>query len=243
MTQWRECCCTFQGNSAEGVHNNVGLSLVMLSQLFVPFMNVTIKVLNQIEPPVPTFEVSTIACDGLHGNTMFFQLLFYANLEIYIKCWCLGQVACHLVWQPLHAVHASLECGVLVMGVMIATFAMNAIGAIGTPAHAMHSMAYLSLWCVTVSTVGLFLSREPVVYPTQWQWNVLLLLIGIFTFTQQLTMALQRETAARGTLGVYVQRSKQKQQQEPKVALESGMYCGMHSVVDSQAGKTYWTLQ
>lgn len=71
---------------------------------------------------------------------------------------------------------------------------MNAIGAIGTPAHAMHSMAYLSLWCVTVSTVG-----EPVVYPTQWQWSVLLLLIGIFTPTQQ------RATAACGTLGVYVQ--------------------------------------
>ncbi|KAI6040677.1 hypothetical protein EDC04DRAFT_1436093 [Pisolithus marmoratus] len=124
------------------------------------------------------------------------------------------------------------------MGVMIATFAMNAIGAIGTRAHAMHSMAYLSLWCVTVSTIG-----EPVVYPTQWQWSVLLLLIGIFTFTQQmcLMMGLQRATAARRTLGVYVQvifanvldiffffqtiplcGSKQKQRQEPKVALESG---------------------
>ncbi|KAI6040676.1 hypothetical protein EDC04DRAFT_1436282 [Pisolithus marmoratus] len=61
MTQWREYCCTFQGNSAEGVHNNVGLSLVMLSQLFVPFMNVTIKVLNQIEPPVPTFELVMVS--------------------------------------------------------------------------------------------------------------------------------------------------------------------------------------
>ncbi|KAI6012206.1 hypothetical protein EDC04DRAFT_2761529 [Pisolithus marmoratus] len=93
------------------------------------------------------------------------------------------------------------------MGVLIATFAMIAIRAIGTRAHAMHSMAYFSLWCVIVSTIGLFLSGEPIVYPTQWQWSVLLLLVGVFGFVAQicLTMGLQRETAARGTMGIYLQ--------------------------------------
>lgn len=93
------------------------------------------------------------------------------------------------------------------MGVLIATFAKITIRAIGTRAHAMHSMTYFSLWCVMVSTIGLFLSGEPIVYPTQWQWGILLLLIGVFGFTAQmcLTMGLQRETAARGAIGVYVQ--------------------------------------
>ncbi|KAI6001079.1 integral membrane protein DUF6 [Pisolithus orientalis] len=96
---------------------------------------------------------------------------------------------------------------VLMMGVLIATFAKITIRAIGTRAHAMHSMTYFSLWCVIVSTIGLFLSGEPIVYPTQWQWGILLLLIGVFGFTAQmcLTMGLQRETAARGAIGVYVQ--------------------------------------
>lgn len=148
---------------------------------------------------------------------------------------------------------------VLVIGVLIYTFAMIAIRAIGTRAHAMHSMAYFSLWCAIVSVIGLFISGEPIVYPTPWQWDVLLLLIGVLSFTAQmcLTMGLQRETAARGTIGVYVQvifadvlevlffktmpsflsflgtgiimtcaiyivLTKQKQEQEPRVALESG---------------------
>lgn len=159
----------------------------------------------------------------------------------------------------LAAVHVSLDFRVLVMGITIAAFAMIAIRAIGTRAHAMHSMAYFSLWSVIVSTIGLLFSRESMVYPTQWEWSALLLLIGVFGFIAQmcLTMGLQRETAARGTMGVYVQVifanvleiiffktvpsflsllgtgiimtcaiyivfTKQKQGQEPKVALESG---------------------
>ncbi|KAI6012207.1 hypothetical protein EDC04DRAFT_2761541 [Pisolithus marmoratus] len=29
----------------------------MLSQVFISFMNVTVKILNQLEPPVPVFEL------------------------------------------------------------------------------------------------------------------------------------------------------------------------------------------
>lgn len=57
MTQWRGYCGTIQGSVVECVHNNLGLLLVMLSQMFISFMNVTVKVLNQLEPPVPALEL------------------------------------------------------------------------------------------------------------------------------------------------------------------------------------------
>jgi hypothetical protein len=74
------------------------------------------------------------------------------------------------------------------------------------------------------SMIGL---RIPVVVPTRWEFLLFLVMIGIFGFMAQvilflylafiyrlltfrylkalLTMGLQRETAGRGTMGVYVQ--------------------------------------
>jgi hypothetical protein len=51
--------------------------------------------------------------------------------------------------------------------------------------------------------------RIPVVLPTQIEWVFLFVLIGIFGFVAQvlLTLGLQRETAGRGTMAIYVQVS------------------------------------
>lgn len=339
MTQWGECCSAIQRNIVECMRNNVGLLLVMLAQMFASFMNAAIKVLNQLEPPVPALELVTIsmaitficceiymfvakipypflgpkevrlllACRGVTGFFAVFGIYYalqylplgdvtvltfvgpiftgiagrlflretYSKREAFASlCSLFGVV---LIARPpflfenardldLEGSAVDASAGdrlratlVLVMGVLIYTFAMIAIRAIGTRAHAMHSMAYFSLWCAIVSMIGLFISGEPIVYPTPWQWDVLLLLIGVLSFIAQmcLTMGLQRETAARGTIGVYVQvifadvlevlffktmpsflsflgtgiimtcaiyivLTKQKQEQEPRVALESG---------------------
>lgn len=339
MTQWGECCSAIQRNIVECMRNNVGLLLVMLAQMFASFMNAAIKVLNQLEPPVPALELVTIsmaitficceiymfvakipypflgpkevrlllACRGVTGFFAVFGIYYalqylplgdvtvltfvgpiftgivgrlflretYSKREAFASlCSLFGVV---LIARPpflfesakdldLEGSAVDASAGdrlratlVLVMGVLIYTFAMIAIRAIGTRAHAMHSMAYFSLWCAIVSMIGLFISGEPIVYPTPWQWDVLLLLIGVLSFTAQmcLTVGLQRETAARGTIGVYVQvifadvlevlffktmpsllsflgtgiimtcaiyivLTKQKQEQEPRVALESG---------------------
>lgn len=287
MTQWGESCSAIERKIVECLRNNAGLLLVMLAQLFASFMNATIKVFNQLEPPVPALELVTVSmaitficCEiymlaakipypflgpkevrlllASRGVTGFFAVfgiyyalqylplgdvtvltfvgpiftgiagrLFlgetYSKREAFASVFSLLGVI--LIARPPFlfesardpdfegpAVDASARDRlratlVLVMGVLIYTFAMIAIRAIGTRAHAMHSMAYFSLWCAIVSMIGLFISGEPIVYPTPWEWNVLLLLIGVLSFTAQmcLTMGLQRETAARGTIGVYVQ--------------------------------------
>ncbi|KAI5986265.1 hypothetical protein EDC04DRAFT_2999665 [Pisolithus marmoratus] len=284
MMQWGGYCDTIQGNVVECVHNNVGLLLVMLSQVFISFMNVTVKVLNQLESPVPVLELvmaitfvcceifmiaakipdpflgpkevrPLLVCRGVAGFFALFGTYYalqYLSLgdvaaltfagpiftgiagrlflgETYSKreafasfCSLFGVI---LIARPpflfesardpdLKGPVVNASSGdrlraalVLMMGVLMATLAMIAIRAIGTRAHAMHSMAYFSLWCVMVSTIGSFLSGEPIVCPTQWQWGVLLLLIGVSGFIAQmcLTIGLQRETAARGMMGIYVQ--------------------------------------
>ncbi|KAI6012208.1 hypothetical protein EDC04DRAFT_735753 [Pisolithus marmoratus] len=258
MTQWGKCCGTIQGNVIECVHNNVGLLLVMLSQMFISFMNVTVKILNQLEPPVPVFELLIVrmaitficcelymisakipdpflgpkdvrpllVCRGIAGFFALFGTYYalqylslgdvavltfvgpiftgiagrlflgesYSKREAFASFFSLFGVV--LIVRPpflfesaqgpdlekpvvnasgRNRLRATL---VLMMGVAIAAFAKIAIRAIGKRAHAMHSMAYFSLWCVIVSTIGLFLSGESIVYPTQWQWSVLLLLIA-----------------------------------------------------------------
>lgn len=54
---------------------------------------------------------------------------------------------------------------------------------------------------------SMVIMRIEVVLPTRWDWLVVLLMIGIFGLIAQLllTLGLQRETAGRGTMAVYVQ--------------------------------------
>jgi len=97
--------------------------------------------------------------------------------------------------------------GVAMIGVVGATGAYTSLRAIGKRAYPLHSMTYFSMMCVTTSTASMIFLHEPVVLPTRFLWFMLLFMIGIFGFLAQtlLTMGLQRETAGRGTVAVYVQ--------------------------------------
>ncbi|KAF9071884.1 hypothetical protein BDP27DRAFT_462995 [Rhodocollybia butyracea] len=98
-----------------------------------------------------------------------------------------------------------IAVGVSLLGVMGATGAYTTIRAIGTRAHALHSMAAYSSISVVVSAIGLIATHTPIVIPTSPIWLLLLLEIGVFGFCAQifLTLGLQRETASRGTLAIY----------------------------------------
>ncbi|QRW09882.1 transport protein [Ceratobasidium sp. AG-Ba] len=100
-----------------------------------------------------------------------------------------------------------IAVGVALIGVLGATGAYISIRVIGKRAHPMHTMSYFSLWCVIVSVIGMAAGHTEWVFPTRWTWLGMLLLIGLFGFLAQLllTVGLQRETASRGTLALYVQ--------------------------------------
>ncbi|KZT03028.1 integral membrane protein DUF6 [Laetiporus sulphureus 93-53] len=92
-------------------------------------------------------------------------------------------------------------------GVLGATGAYTSIRAMGKRAHPMHSIVAFSTQCVITSTVAMLLVRPHVVLPNRVEWILMLLAIGLCGFMGQMlmTMGLQRETAGRGTMAVYVQ--------------------------------------
>ncbi|KAJ3481759.1 hypothetical protein NLI96_g7437 [Meripilus lineatus] len=97
--------------------------------------------------------------------------------------------------------------GVALLGVCGATGAYTTIRAIGKRAHPLHNLVSFSSQCVIVATIALLVTGTPIVVPTRIDWGLMLIMIGIFGFIAQvlLTMGLQRETAGRGTMAVYVQ--------------------------------------
>ncbi|KAI0822129.1 hypothetical protein BC628DRAFT_1391080 [Trametes gibbosa] len=96
---------------------------------------------------------------------------------------------------------------VALLGVLGATGAYTSIRAVGKRAHPLHNLVSFSSQCVIVATVAMITMQTPVVVPMRWEWLLMLLLIGLFGFIAQvlLTMGLQRETAGRGTMAVYIQ--------------------------------------
>jgi drug/metabolite transporter (DMT)-like permease len=97
--------------------------------------------------------------------------------------------------------------GVALVGVLGATGAYTSLRAIGKQAHVLHALVSFSTICVIAATIGMVGLRMPVIIPTRWEFLLFLAIIGIFGFMAQalLTMGLQRETAGRGTMGVYIQ--------------------------------------
>ena len=61
------------------------------------------------------------------------------------------------------------------------------------------------MFCVLSSSIGLAVTRTPIVVPTQWSFVGLLVLVGVFgLFAQTLmTMGFQREAVGRASMGVY----------------------------------------
>ncbi|THH03429.1 hypothetical protein EW145_g6262 [Phellinidium pouzarii] len=81
--------------------------------------------------------------------------------------------------------------GIALVGVLGATGAYTSLRAIGK----------------LVAIVGMLVFREKFILPTRIEWLALLVMIGIFGFLAQvlLTLGLQRETAGRGAMAIYVQ--------------------------------------
>ncbi|EUC56876.1 drug/metabolite transporter [Rhizoctonia solani AG-3 Rhs1AP] len=96
---------------------------------------------------------------------------------------------------------------VAMLGVLGASCAYVSLRVIGKRAHPMHTMSYFSLWCVLVSVVGGLATHSHWVLPRQWTWIGMLIIVGLFGFLAQLllTLGLQRETASRGTMVLYIQ--------------------------------------
>ncbi|EPS96323.1 hypothetical protein FOMPIDRAFT_1151005 [Fomitopsis schrenkii] len=97
--------------------------------------------------------------------------------------------------------------GFAMFGVVGATGAYTTLRAIGKRAHALHSVVAFSMQCVIVSSISMLVLRTPAVLPNRIEWLGMLLAIGCCGFFAQmlLTLGLQRETAGRGTMAIYVQ--------------------------------------
>ncbi|KAF9242862.1 hypothetical protein BU15DRAFT_72512 [Melanogaster broomeanus] len=273
----------------EFMEANSGMLLILLSQLFNSLMYFSVKILNQLDIPVPALEIIAIrmiityifcmlytnimkipdpflgpkgvrlllVCRGVTG---FFGLFgpYYAlrylsladtTVLTFLSPMVTGVVG-HLIMKESYSIRQALASlcslsgvvliarppflfgnslsgnegsddspanatpeerlvavAIALVGVFGITGAYISMRAVGKRAHPMHSITYFSLWCIVVSSTSMVVMKIPVVYPTNWQWAAMLLMVGVFGFSSQtlLTMGLQRETAARGSMTIYVQ--------------------------------------
>ncbi|KAH9850407.1 drug/metabolite transporter [Lenzites betulinus] len=97
--------------------------------------------------------------------------------------------------------------GVALLGVVGLTTAYTTIRAIGKRAHPMHNLAAFALVCILVGPVAMFLTSTPVVFLKDAAPITMVLAVSLCGFGAQMTMTtgLQRETAGRGTIAIYVQ--------------------------------------
>ncbi|KAH9036479.1 drug/metabolite transporter superfamily [Lactarius pseudohatsudake] len=94
------------------------------------------------------------------------------------------------------------------IGVLGATGAYTSLRAIGKRAHTLHSITFFSTQCVLASTAGMMIFKVTPVIPTHVSWLVKYVPLDTFLRSMStqilLTMGLQRETAARGSLANYI---------------------------------------
>ncbi|EMD35946.1 hypothetical protein CERSUDRAFT_115894 [Gelatoporia subvermispora B] len=109
--------------------------------------------------------------------------------------------------REITAAQRLFAVGVCLCGVLGATGAYTSIRAIGKRAHPMHNMVAFATLCIIVSSIAMPVSRMHVVVPKEPAWIALLFAVGVCGFLGQIlmTMGLQRETAGRGTMAVYIQ--------------------------------------
>ncbi|KAG6867921.1 hypothetical protein C0993_009515 [Termitomyces sp. T159_Od127] len=207
---------------------NAGLLLIIGSQAFFSMMNVAVKILNSIDPPVPTLELITVRMLITYVFSLIYMLVtkvpdpwlgpkgirfllvfrgfsgeispsnFVINEYDLFFAQDLGKVTPE---QRLVAV------GVAMLGVLGATGAYISITAMGKRAHPLHAMMSFSSQSVIAAVIGMLVQKTPIVIPTKIEWVAMLIMIGVFGFIAQtlLTMGLQRETAGRGSIAIYTQ--------------------------------------
>jgi len=97
--------------------------------------------------------------------------------------------------------------GVALIGVLGATGTYITLRAIGNRAHPLHSLVAFSSLCVIIASIAMAVEGTTINIPTRLDVLLLLAMIGLLGVVAQtlLVMGLQRETAGRGVLGVYLQ--------------------------------------
>ncbi|RPD56863.1 drug/metabolite transporter [Lentinus tigrinus ALCF2SS1-7] len=97
--------------------------------------------------------------------------------------------------------------GVALLGVVGLTSAYTTIRAIGKRAHPMHNLGAFSFFCILTAPIAMVVARTPVVVPDNFPCLLMILAVSTCGFAAQMTMTtgLQRETAGRGTMAIYVQ--------------------------------------
>ncbi|KAI0367888.1 drug/metabolite transporter [Pilatotrama ljubarskyi] len=99
--------------------------------------------------------------------------------------------------------------GVALLGVVGLTTACKytTIRAIGKRAHPMHNLAAFALVCILTGPIAMLVIRTTVIIPRDASTVAMLLAVSLCGFAAQMTMTtgLQRETAGRGTMAIYVQ--------------------------------------
>ncbi|KAI0247429.1 hypothetical protein BJV78DRAFT_1157203 [Lactifluus subvellereus] len=214
------------------IGNNAGLLLVAASQFFFSSMNLSVKWLNSLDEPVPTLELIWVRMASIYGkfHTRCLVRGVSAHLLTFLTPILTGFSGAIFLKEPLSLKEilagvyslfgviliarpqflfgglqtdpsgvvspgqrmVSVSAGLV--GVLGATGAYTLIRGIGKRAHIFHAMTFFSSQCVLGSTAG-----RPL-------WLAVLLLIGILGFIAQmlLTMGLQRETASRSALAIYI---------------------------------------
>ncbi|KAF9234437.1 hypothetical protein BU15DRAFT_79045 [Melanogaster broomeanus] len=271
----------------EFMEANSGMLLLLLSQLFSSLTYFSVKVLNQLDIPIPALEIITVrmiityifcmlytnimkipdpflgpkgvrlllVCRGvtgffgLFGHHYAVQYLSLADATVltFLSPLVTGVVG-YLIMKESYSTRQALASpfrgvvliarppflfgnslsgnegsnhsatnptpeerlgavAVALVGVFGTTGSYISMRAVGKQAHPMHSITYFSLWCMIVSSTSMVVLKIPVVYPTNWQWTAMLLMVGVFglSFQTLLTMGLQREAAARGSMTIYIQ--------------------------------------
>ncbi|KAI0357143.1 DUF6-domain-containing protein [Trametes cingulata] len=97
--------------------------------------------------------------------------------------------------------------GVALLGIVGLTTAYTTIRAIGKRAHPMHNLAAFALVCILTGPIAMLVTRTAVVISKDTSTVAMLLAVSLCGFAAQMTMTtgLQRETAGRGTMAIYVQ--------------------------------------
>ncbi|KAF9242860.1 hypothetical protein BU15DRAFT_72510 [Melanogaster broomeanus] len=254
----------------EFMEANSGMLLLLLSQLFSSLTYFSVKVLNQLDIPIPALEIITVRmiityifcmlytwvystsiigltyddlglvfvyslCAeaslggffGLFGPYYALQYLSLADATVLTFLSPPGYGSCGIPdhegklfyktgsGQPLSGVvliarppflfgnslsgsegsadspaNATPEerlgaVAIALVGVFGITGAYISMRAVGKRAHPMHSITYFSLWCIVVSSTSMVVLKVPVVYPTNWQWTAMLLMVGVFGLSFQ----------------------------------------------------------
>jgi len=97
--------------------------------------------------------------------------------------------------------------GVALLGVLGGTAGFTSSRQIGSSAHPLHHVTFFSSMSVLASIIGILIFRVPIVVPEGVEFMELLFATVIFGLVSKLLVVLgfQRETASRGSLGVYAQ--------------------------------------